>query len=69
LEGEDIVKEGGETGEALGDLTVIRAQSMFFAYWKLLAFSCSNRPVYHYQWLSKPVLHCFDEISAWLPFP
>ena len=33
-----IVKEGGETGEALGDLTVIRAQPMFFAYWKLLAF-------------------------------
>jgi len=33
-----IVKEGGETGEALGDLTVIGAQPMFFAYWKLMAF-------------------------------
>jgi hypothetical protein len=33
-----IVKEGGETGEALGELTVIGAQPMLLAYWKLMAF-------------------------------
>jgi len=49
-----IVKEGGETGEAPGDLTVVGAQPMFFAYWKLMAFP----PVIVFlfiinQWLSK----------------
>ena len=32
------VTEGGETAETLGDLMVIGAQPMLFAYWKLLAF-------------------------------
>ena len=50
-----IVKEGGETGEALGDLTVIRAQPMFFAYWKLLAFPPVIIVLFIInQWLSKP---------------
>jgi len=32
-----IVKEGGETIATLGDFTVIGAQPMLFAYWKLIA--------------------------------
>jgi hypothetical protein len=49
-----FVKEGGETGEAPGDLTVVGAQPVFFAYWKLMAFP----PVIIFlflinQWLSK----------------